>query len=273
VIRSLPRLFRPRLALVNGVAAAGGYILFPVPVDPVAVGGVITGVTLLAAGGSALNQVLEQDLDRLMLRTRCRPLPQGDLSPVAATLMGGGCIVAGFLTLLCFGGLVPALLGLAALAWYLGIYTPFKRRTPYALLLGAVCGAVPPVIGWCVAGGSPGDFRIILLAGLLYLWQIPHFRLLQRRHEDDYRNAGIPLFGAGHTGTSPAGFFRLWIIAVVAMAMLLPAFGIVGHQVALWYALVAVPLLAMSGLRFESALFPYLNFFPIFLTMILFIQK
>jgi protoheme IX farnesyltransferase len=261
------------LAAVNGIAAAGGYLLFPTAVAPVAVGAVMAGVTLLAAGGSALNQVLEQDLDRRMVRTRQRPLPRGDLSPRVATLMGGCSILTGFLTLLCTGGLLPALLGVAAVVWYLGAYTPLKRRTPFALPLGAVCGAIPPVIGWCVAGGTPGDFRVILLAGLLYLWQIPHFWLFQRRHELDYRNAGIPLFSEGYPGTTPVCFFRLWVIALIAVVLLLPAFGIVGQQGALWSALAAVPLLGMSGLRFEPALFSYLNFFPILLALILFIQK
>jgi protoheme IX farnesyltransferase len=273
VIRVFFRLLRPRLSLVNGVAATGGYLLFPATVDPAAVTAVMTGVTLLAAGGSALNQVLEQDLDRLMVRTKGRPLPQGDLRPSTATLMGGCCILAGFLALFISGGITPALLGVGALAWYLGVYTPLKRRTPFALPLGAVCGAIPPVIGWCVAGGTLGDFRVILLAGLLYLWQIPHFWLFQRRHELDYRNAGIPLVSEGYPGTTPVCFFRLWVIALIAVVLLLPAFGIVGQQGALWSALAAVPLLGMSGLRFEPALFSYLNFFPILLTLILYIQK
>ena len=273
MIRPLSRLFRPRLSLVNGVAASGGYLLFPAAVDMVILGAVLAGVTLLAAGGSALNQVLERDLDRLMVRTRRRPLPQGDLSPGAATLMGGGCIVAGFLALLCAGGLLSALLGIAALAWYLGIYTPLKRRTPFALPLGAVCGSVPPVIGWCVAGGGPADFRIILLAGLLYLWQIPHFWLFQQRHGDDYRSAGIQLFGTELKGKSSVGFCRLWLAALVTVAMLLPAFGIIEPRVSLWYALVPAPLVIMSGFRAESALFSYLNLFPLLVTLLIFIQK
>jgi len=273
VIRVLSRLFRPRLALVNGVATAGGYLLFPAVVHTVALSAVMAGVTLLAAGGSAFNQVMERDLDRLMVRTRSRPLPQGDLSPWNATLLGGGCVLAGFLVLLCSGGHLPALLGVAALAWYLCIYTPLKRRTPVALPMGALCGSVPPVIGWSVAGGDPFDFRIILLAGLLYLWQIPHFWLFQRRHADEYRGAGIPLFNVGHTESSPFGFFRLWLVALVAVAMLLPAFGIIGPRVSVWYALAPVLLVIMSGFRAESTLFPYLNLFPLLVTLLIFIQK
>lgn len=273
MIRVLSRLLRPRLSLVNGVAAAGGYLLYPDVVDTSALVAVLTGVALMAAGGSALNQVLESDVDCLMARTRHRPLPQGDLSPVAATLMGGGCIAAGFLALLCSGKLPAALLGVAALAWYLGIYTPLKRRTPFALPTGAVCGAVPPVIGWCVAGGALADFRIILLAGLLYLWQIPHFRLFQQRHADDYRRAGIPLFGSELEGNGCSGFCLLWLVALGTVAMLLPAFGIIGPRVSFWYALIPVPLVIMSGFRKESALFSYLNLFPLLVTLLIFIQK
>ena len=144
MIRALFRLFRPRLALVNGVAAAGGYLLFPAVVDAASLTAVVAGVALLAAGGSALNQVQESDLDLLMVRTCRRPLPRGDLTPVTATVLGSACLLTGFLALVFSGGLLPALLGVAALAWYLGIYTPLKRRTPFALPLGAVCGALPP---------------------------------------------------------------------------------------------------------------------------------
>ncbi len=273
MIRCLPRLFRPRLALVNGIAAAGGYILFPTAVETVRLVAVVAGVTLLAAGCSALNQFMERDLDLLMARTCRRPLPQKDLTPGVVMAIGLVTLLAGFLVLSCFGGFVSTLLGAVAVCWYLGIYTPLKRRTPLALPLGAVCGALPPVIGWCVAGGSPADFRIVLLAGLLYLWQIPHFWLFQRRHGDDYRKAGIPLFPMESRGSVALHGFRIWGVALVAAVMLLPALGIVGPRVAILYAVVSLPLLFISTLRGEKTFFSYLNFYPVLMTLILLVQK
>ena len=269
MIRLLFRLFRLRLVLMNGVAALGGYLLFPGRPEAVPLCLLGAGVSLLACGGSALNQVLECDLDRLMERTKNRPLPRGDLSATAAALLGGGCLAAGLALLFVAGGWIPALLGGSALFWYLAVYTPLKRRTPLALALGALCGAASPVIGWCVAGGSPGDFRVMLLAGILYLWQVPHFWLLQRRHAEDYRRAGFPLFAPAVKGSGPAPLFLLWMVAMIAGALMLPAFGMVGAHAAAWCAVFFAPLILTCCRGCEPALFACLNLFPLLVTLAL----
>lgn len=273
MIRDLITLFRLRLALLNGAAAAGGALFFPAPTGTGLLWTVFSGVGLLAAGGSALNQALEYDRDRLMARTRTRPVPRGCLTPASAAVIGIIASLAGTIVLALFAGAVPALLGGLALAWYLAIYTPLKRRTPYALAAGAVCGALPPVIGWCGAGGSMPDYRIMLLAGLLYLWQIPHFWLFQRRHAADYRAAGFPLLAAATRDSVFPGLFGLWITALVTATMLLPAFGLISHGIAIWYILFPLPLIAMTLLRSEKALFSYLNLFPLLVTLMIFAQK
>jgi heme o synthase len=268
VTRILSRLFRVRLVLMNGIAALGGYLLFPGPWQAGPLGALCAGVSLLACGGSALNQVLERELDSLMQRTQGRPLPRGDLSPRGAALLGGGCLAAGLGLLFAAGGALPALLGAAGIVWYLAVYTPLKRRTPFALALGALSGALAPVIGWSVAGGSPADFQVTLLAGVLYLWQIPHFWLLQRRHADDYRRAGFPLFSPAAQGSAPAPMVRLWLVAMVAAALMLPAFGI-GRPGALWCAVCSAPLIMAAFRRCEPALFACLNLFPLLVTLAL----
>jgi protoheme IX farnesyltransferase len=263
----LSLLFRFPLALMNGIAALGGYCLFPGPRSGVSMLASWAGVTLLAMGGAALNQVLERDIDALMTRTRLRPLPRGEMTLVVATALGCGVIVAGADLLLTAGGLQPVLLGLAALVWYLAVYTPLKRRTPLALPLGAMCGAVPPLVGWCLAGGEATDFRIITLAGLFFIWQIPHFWLLQERHFADYRRAGIPLFAIR------PGLFSLWFVALTATALLLPAFGIIGHKAAYWYGLFPFILFIMALCRCERPLFSFLNLFPVLVTLTLLIRS
>jgi protoheme IX farnesyltransferase len=270
VIRALARLFRPRLALLNGVAALGGCLLYPAGTDRASLWAAFGGVALLAAGGSALNQVLERDLDRQMLRTRMRPLPQGRLTRSAATGIRAAVILAGLGLLAAAGGPWPALLGAGALLWYLAVYTPLKRRTPFALAIGAVCGGFPPVIGWCLAGGEPTDYRVMLLAGLLYLWQIPHFWLFQRRHADDYRRAALPLPEPPARGSA---LFWLWIVALMAAAMLLPAFGVLGRQAACICLFFPLPLILIALFRSEAALFSYLNLFPLMVTLLLFAQR
>lgn len=273
MILVLNRLFRVRLAILNGVAAIGGALFFPAPVDSGQLWGVFSGVCLLAAGGSAINQAMEHDRDRLMIRTSLRPVPQGLLTPRTATLIGLMVSLAGAAVLGLTGGWVPTLLGCGALLWYLAVYTPLKRHTPYALLAGAVCGAIPPVIGWCCAGGWVAEFRVILLAGLLYLWQIPHFWLFQRRYEADYRAAGFPLLSAANSGAVFPGIFGLWIAALTTAAMLLPALGLFSHATALFYALFPLPLLVMTMFRREKALFSYLNYFPLMVTVMIVAQR
>jgi protoheme IX farnesyltransferase len=268
MITALSKLFRPRLALLNGVTALGGYCLFPAPIRAATLLTALCGVTLLAMGGSALNQLLDRDIDALMTRTMQRPLPQGRLSATTVVLLGAGTILAGLVPLIVSGGRLALLLGVAALAWYLAVYTPLKRRTTLALPIGALCGAFPPLIGWSLAGGEPADYRIIILAGLLFIWQIPHFWLLQERHEADYRLAGIPLIG---TKNKPAGrdvLFWLWMIAFIAGAMLLPAFGIIGRPAALWYAAFPLPLILLALMR-SRLLFTCLNLFPVMVTLVL----
>lgn len=270
---ALSQLLRPRLSLLNGVAALAGYFLYPNTPAMASAAAAFGSVAFLAAGGSAFNQVQERDLDRLMLRTIDRPLPGGTLTPAEATAIGGLCTLTGLMLLYAAGGLLPMLLGIAGLAWYLGLYTPLKRRTTFALPIGALCGAFPPIIGWGIAGGAYNEYRIILLAGLLFLWQVPHFWLFQQHHADDYRLAGIPVLSIEPQGAFPVGYCRLWIYALIVGAMLLPAFGIIERSFALSYAAFLLPLGIMSGMLSSPMLFSYLNLFPVLVSLILLLQK
>ena len=263
MIRRLSRLFRWKLSLMNGVAALGGALLLPAPRDAVALGAAWGGVTLLAMGASALNQVLECDLDRLMQRTERRPLPRREMTPAAAAALGGGSVLSGLVLVASVGGWVTLLLGVLALFWYLAVYTPLKRRTSVALLLGAISGAAPPLLGWCAGGGAALDFRILLLCGLLYLWQIPHFWLFQQRHAADYRRAGLPLM------TFRQGLLGLWLVALLAAALLLPAFGLVGRHMFPWYGALPLLLLTVWMSRSERLRFSCLNLVPLLVTLAL----
>jgi protoheme IX farnesyltransferase len=273
MIRACAALFRLKLSLLNGVSALAGYFLFPSHGEILSALAAFTGVVLLAAGGSALNQVLEHDLDARMLRTRKRPVPQQVMTRRGASATGVFVLLLGFMLLGFIGSTVTALLGAMALVWYLVVYTPLKTRTTLALPLGALCGAFPPLIGWSLAGGYPGDYRIVTLAGLLFLWQVPHFWLFQRRHAEDYRRAGIPLFRTEGTIAGNSPYFWLWIVALCAAAMLLPAFGLIVQPGALWYALFPLPIIFFALFRSGQLLFPCINCFPLLVTLLLMIQK
>lgn len=243
--RLLGRLTRWRLSLAVAAAAAFGtllhggrptWLLLPVT----------AGVALLAAAASAGNQFQERDLDARMLRTRNRPLPRGELTPTGA-LAVALALAAGGIALLGAVGLLPALLGLAALGCYNGLYTPLKRCTPLALLPGALCGALPPLIGWSAAGGHPSDFRIVLVAALFYLWQLPHFWRLAEKYATDYRRAGLPLVQELLPGRLGRLARQSWVLATACAALLLPLYGLLQTPLSRTVLPAAILLLALSS--------------------------
>lgn len=268
-IAGMCRLFRLPLALMNGAAALGGYLLCR-EVPPGASGLLLfIGVTLMACAASAFNQVIERDVDALMRRTMTRPLPAGELDARRGALIAVLVLLPGALVLAALGA-PPVLIALATLAWYLAVYTPLKRRTPFALLAGAFCGALPPLIGWSAARGALSDFRIVLLCGILYLWQVPHFWMLQKRHADDYRLAGLPLF-TPQSFRGPGPFLVLWLAAVVAATLMLPAFGLIaGSNASLWCLAFCLPLLLTPFRRLEAAAYVGINIFPALVTLALY---
>lgn len=239
------QLLRLRLTLMVSASAATGYLLFPAAPDPLRGLAVVAAVACLCCGGTVLNQIQERDLDACMLRTAQRPLAGSRLSPAAALLLASALSLSGFSSLWLLEP-VSVWLGLFALLWYNAIYTPLKRRTSLAVLLGALCGAVPPLIGWKVAGGSLTDPVIVLVSGLLVLWQIPHFLLLAGRYRDDYRRAGLPVFGATVEVHALRRVLSLWLAAVSVSFLLLPAFGVLRGAMFQGLALLLAVALAVA---------------------------
>jgi len=152
----------------------------------------LSGTGLVAAGASALNQVMERATDALMHRTRSRPIPAGRIRPAEAALFGASLTLAGLAILATLCGPLAALVAFSTWASYLFLYTPLKRRTHLATIVGAVPGALPPVIGWAAASGSlePGAF---ILFAIVFLWQIPHFLAIAWLYRDDYERGGFPM--------------------------------------------------------------------------------
>lgn len=170
------------LTVAAGVLVAGGG------------GGVLVhaliGTALVAAGTNALNQLFERDVDARMERTRRRPLPSGRLTVAAAAAFAWSAGGLGILYLAVSVNLLTAALAAATLGSYAFLYTPLKRRTSLATLVGAVPGALPIVGGWTAAGGPLG-LRAWVLFAILFLWQLPHFLALAWIYREDYRRAGL----------------------------------------------------------------------------------
>ncbi|MGH9716037.1 MAG: heme o synthase [Candidatus Acidiferrales bacterium] len=147
--------------------------------------------TMLVAGGTAaLNQYVERESDALMRRTAARPLPTGQLRPRDALLFGVILIVCGTAWLAFAANGLAALVALATSVLYLGLYTPLKKRTPLSTAVGAIPGALPPLIGWAAAHGSLSLGGWILFA-IVFFWQFPHFMSIAWMYREDYARAGI----------------------------------------------------------------------------------
>lgn len=209
---------------------------------------VLLAVLLLAAGCSALNQWQEQDLDARMERTRHRPLPSGRLSPQAALAFALGCLCCGLLLLSLLASLLPLLLGLLAIIWYNAIYTPLKRHTPFAALPGAICGALPPLIGWTATGAPLLEAKILILAGTMFLWQIPHSWLLLCHHRQDLQRSGLPnLFEAIPTGRL-LRINRCWLMALATCYLLFVLFDFIDNPLLDLLLLTGLLSIGLSGL-------------------------
>ena len=152
----------------------------------------LAGTALVAAGASALNQWLERDYDAKMRRTQSRPLPSGRLQPTTVAIFGGVCSVAGLVYLALAVNLLTSVLGAVTLVSYLFIYTPLKRVTWLNTAIGAVPGALPPLMGWTAARGELTNEGWALFA-ILFFWQLPHFFAIAWMYRDEYAKAGFKM--------------------------------------------------------------------------------
>jgi protoheme IX farnesyltransferase len=184
-------LTKPRITLMVTLSALTGYGVGST--SPVNWGEVLqfaAGVALLSSGIGALNQFWERDLDRLMHRTKGRPLPQGRMAPLHALVFGVTLALVAELYLAWMINPLTAGWGLVALTSYLFLYTPLKTRTPWCTFLGAIPGALPPLLGWTAARNAMGPEALVLFA-ILFLWQFPHFHAIATMYREDYARAGI----------------------------------------------------------------------------------
>jgi protoheme IX farnesyltransferase len=220
------------IVLLVLVSAAAGFMLrAPLGADfPWAHGLVVlAGVMLLSSGASALNQVQERRRDALMARTANRPLPSGRLSYAHGLAFAAVATAAGAAMLWLGIGRTAGVLGVTAAVFYNGVYTPWLKPTsPFAAVPGASPGSIPPVIGWVAAGGSLTDAGAIILFGILFLWQMPHFWALALRYRADYALGGFPMVSevVGVEGT--ARLILLYASGLTAWSLAAPTFGVGG---------------------------------------------
>ena len=212
-------LTKPRIAVMALFTVAIGYLLAAGgDVRAVVLLHTLVGAGLVAAGGSALNQWLERRIDARMHRTMKRPLPAGRLSPAEALAFGVGLSVVGLAYLVLTTPPAAVVAAAVTLVSYVAIYTPLKTVTVWNTLVGAVPGALPPVIGWCAARGWEDAAGATGLFLILFLWQVPHFLAIAWMYRADYARGGLRMLPI----TDPSGGRTAWTMALTCV-VLIPA--------------------------------------------------
>ncbi|MEZ4272988.1 MAG: heme o synthase [Myxococcota bacterium] len=212
-MRDLAALGKPRLSSLVLVTTGGGLWLAPGHIGPLRATLTLIATLLVVAAANALNCFIERDVDAAMLRTRSRPLPAGRLEPRLALGVGVAVALSAIPALAFTANPLTAVLGALAFLSYVGLYTPMKRTSTAALLVGAVPGALPPLMGWTAVTGNL-DAGGWVLFGILFFWQLPHFLAISLYLKDDYLRGGLRVFSVVHGE-------RLTKIAMAASVILL----------------------------------------------------
>jgi heme o synthase len=186
----------------------------------------MAGIFLLAAGASALNQYQEKDYDSRMFRTKNRPFPMEEITPEGSLWISLLLISAGFALIATGGHWLTLLLGIFNIFWYNGLYTWLKRKTAFAVVPGALTGAVPVLMGWTAAGCYLFQPMPLFLAFFIFLWQVPHFWLLALMHEKDYKTAGFPSLPDLFSVSQMKKIIFAWLIAATLSSLMMIFFGI-----------------------------------------------
>ena len=214
--------------LVLMTTAAGFYMGARGPMPWLHMLHVIFGTTMIAAGTAALNHYIERESDGFMRRTASRPLPTGQLTPAEALRFGLALALAGAVDLYASAGSLACLLGVFTSLSYLLAYTPLKKRTVWATFIGAIPGAIPPMIGWTAATGKLGTGAWLLFA-ILFLWQFPHFHAISWMYREDYARAGILMLPVvDKDGTRTFRQIVLYAASLVAVSLLPAIMGFAG---------------------------------------------
>lgn len=248
-VRDLMALTKPRITALVLLTGAAGMRLAPGAPAAHRLWWSLVGTALIVAGANALNMWWERDTDGQMSRTRGRPLPAGRMAPDAA-LAFGIALSAVAVPLLFFVNFITGALGLLSLVLYVAVYTPMKRRTFAALLIGAVPGAMPPLLGWTTVTGTI-DLGGVALFAFLFLWQVPHFAAISIFRADDYDRAGLQVISVQHGERAAILLVAASTVLLVASSLVIARLGLAGRA----YELTATALgalflgVAIRGLR------------------------
>jgi protoheme IX farnesyltransferase len=255
LVGDLSELVKARLTLlVLLTTAVGFYLGSESPVDYMALFHVVFGTAAAAAGAAALNQWWERAADALMRRTKARPIPAGRMAPVQALVLGIVLSVFGVAYLAVVCNLLSAALTVVTIAIYIFAYTPMKRASTANTAVGAIPGAIPPMIGWAAARGNI-DAGAWSLFAIIFLWQLPHFFAIAWMYREDYSRAGFRMIssddGSGERSASQSVFFCILLLVIAGLPAFLGIanFGYLATELLLSGLFIAV---AMRFLRLRT---------------------
>jgi heme o synthase len=241
--RKLISLTKISIMLPVALTAVTGYFLYS-PSFSFSLAKIVSGVLLLAIAASVLNQIQERKLDARMKRTKERPLANESLSAQMAWIIFTITLLSGSIILFYGGGPPSLVTGLITLVWYNGVYTYLKRITAFAVVPGALTGALPPLIGYVGAGGGATHEEILALCFVFFMAQIPHFWMIQIRYGEEYIHAGLPSLTSLFNKKALERLTFIWVLASLATAMLLPMFRII-TETTLIYCLLGITTLVL----------------------------
>ncbi|HYF67013.1 MAG TPA: heme o synthase [Ohtaekwangia sp.] len=221
-------LLKFRLSLLVAFSCAFGYVLASPRIEWVNLVMLIVGGFLLSGASIVINQIKEKEFDRVMTRTMNRPLPTGRLSVQEASVFGVVCLIVAIGILLKFTNPLTVVLSIVSMVLYGFVYTPLKRVGPIAVFVGAIPGALPPLLGWTAATGTISHEALIIF-GIQFIWQFPHFWAIAWVADDDYKKAGFKLLPAGGTkDVNTAIQIMIYTMFLIPLGLLPAAFGITG---------------------------------------------
>ena len=225
--RDFAALVKPSITLLSVFTMLAGLWLAPGAIDWVGMTLAVIGTALVVAAANALNCYIERDSDKFMARTSNRPLPAGRMVPKTALVFGLSLAVTS-VPILVFGvNAVTGLLAAIALVSYVWVYTPMKQLSPWALWVGAVPGAMPPLLGWTAVRGQV-EWPGLVLFGIMFIWQLPHFIAISMYRDVEYQRAGIQTVTAVHGWSSSIRQIFFWTAVLVPFSLLLVPLNITG---------------------------------------------
>ncbi len=217
-------LTKPRMVLSNALVAAAGFLFAPTPYNWQQLGVLLAGLSLVVASACLFNNYYDREIDARMARTKNRPLAAGSVSPLGALAMGGVLLFLGVVALL-FTNLLTLEVALAGFIIYVFWYTPLKHRSGYALYVGALAGATPPLAGYAAATNTLGLWGWVLF-GILFVWQIPHFLAVAKYRFEEYQAAKVPLLVSAprneRSRAQARGIFYASLVLLLCLCVLAP---------------------------------------------------